>query len=43
MHRERYSVMAGRVPIRESRNTQPVEVRFRAILGEEINVELALV
>jgi hypothetical protein len=43
VHRERYSVMAGRVPIRESRNTQPLGVRFRATLGEEPKVELALV
>jgi hypothetical protein len=29
--------------IRESRNTQPLGVRFRATLGEEPKVELALV
>jgi hypothetical protein len=27
-------------PARESRNTQPVEVRFRASLGEEPEVEV---
>jgi hypothetical protein len=30
-------------PIRESQNTQPLGVRFRAMLGEEPKVELALV
>jgi hypothetical protein len=29
--------------IREPRNTQPLGVRFRATLGEEPKVELALV
>ena len=30
-------------PIRESQNTQSVEVRFRAMLGRKSEVELAVV
>jgi hypothetical protein len=33
----------GLEPIRESRNTQPLELRFRAKLGEEPKVEVSLV
>ena len=29
-------------PTRESRNTQPIGLRFRAVLGEKPEVELAL-
>jgi hypothetical protein len=33
----------GLEPTRESQNTQSLELRFRALLGEEPKVELALV
>jgi hypothetical protein len=35
--------MWGPTPTRESQNTQTSEVRFRATLGEEPRLELALV